>query len=139
MAWIALKMLIGDRAKFYGIVLGLTFSALWKRRHPADEVRLFEQNAADATWGFGVVFSDQALEFLREDDPGTVEAVAPHMQTWRESQALSSLQRAPSLLAFAQKPPTAAVGGPSVCSPTQICAAPSSVHGAMPVPVVGAN
>jgi putative ABC transport system permease protein len=28
MAWIALKMLIGDRAKFYGIVLGLTFSAL---------------------------------------------------------------------------------------------------------------
>src|SRR5437588_5372162 len=28
MGWIALKMLIGDRAKFYGIVLGLTFAAL---------------------------------------------------------------------------------------------------------------
>jgi putative ABC transport system permease protein len=28
MAWIALKMLVGDRAKFLGIVLGLTFSAL---------------------------------------------------------------------------------------------------------------
>ncbi len=28
MSWIALKMLVGDRAKFFGIVLGLTFSAL---------------------------------------------------------------------------------------------------------------
>ena len=63
---------------------GLYFSALWKRRHPADEVRLFEQNAADATWGFGVVFSDQALEFLRDDDPDTVDAIAPHMQAWRD-------------------------------------------------------
>ena len=63
---------------------GLYFSALWKSRHRDDEVRLLEQNAADATWGFGVVFSDQALEFLREDDPGTVEAVAPYMQAWRD-------------------------------------------------------
>src|SRR5262245_60535213 len=63
---------------------GLYFSALWKRRHPRDEVRLFEQNAADATWGFGVVFSDQALDFLRDDDPDTVAAIAPHMQTWRD-------------------------------------------------------
>lgn len=28
MSWIALKMLVGDRAKFLGIVMGLTFSAL---------------------------------------------------------------------------------------------------------------
>ena len=28
MSWIALKMLVGDRAKFFGIVLGLTFAAL---------------------------------------------------------------------------------------------------------------
>jgi putative ABC transport system permease protein len=28
MSWIALKMLVGDRAKFYGIVMGLTFAAL---------------------------------------------------------------------------------------------------------------
>jgi 2-polyprenyl-6-methoxyphenol hydroxylase-like FAD-dependent oxidoreductase len=63
---------------------GLYFSALWKRRHPADQVRLFEQNPADATWGFGVVFSDRALEFLRDDDPDTVDLIAPRMQTWRD-------------------------------------------------------
>ena len=63
---------------------GLYFSALWKSRHPADEVRLFEQNPAGATWGFGVVFSDRALEFLREDDAGTVDLIGPRMETWRD-------------------------------------------------------
>ena len=28
MSWVALKMLVGDKAKFFGIVLGLTFAAL---------------------------------------------------------------------------------------------------------------
>jgi 2-polyprenyl-6-methoxyphenol hydroxylase-like FAD-dependent oxidoreductase len=63
---------------------GLYFSALWKRRHSRDKVRLFEQNAADATFGFGVVFSDRALEFLRDDDPETVNLIAPKMETWRD-------------------------------------------------------
>ncbi|MGC2781860.1 MAG: FAD-dependent monooxygenase [Bradyrhizobium sp.] len=62
---------------------GLYFAYLWKKRHPAAVVDLFEQNPAGATWGFGVVFSDQALEFLRADDPGTVDAIAPHMESWR--------------------------------------------------------
>jgi 2-polyprenyl-6-methoxyphenol hydroxylase-like FAD-dependent oxidoreductase len=63
---------------------GLYFSSLWKGRHPRDEVHLSEQNPADATWGFGVVFSDRALEFLREDDPETVDLISPRMQTWRD-------------------------------------------------------
>jgi len=60
---------------------GLYFGYLWKKRHPGAHVELFEQNPADATWGFGVVFSDQALEFLRADDPETVEAIAPRMES----------------------------------------------------------
>lgn len=62
---------------------GLYFAYLWKSRHPAAEVDVFEQNPADATWGFGVVFSDKAWEFLRADDPGTADDLAPHMETWR--------------------------------------------------------
>jgi 2-polyprenyl-6-methoxyphenol hydroxylase-like FAD-dependent oxidoreductase len=62
---------------------GLYFSYLWKRRHPDAQIDLFEQNPADATWGFGVVFSEQALEFLRADDPETVDAISPHMESWK--------------------------------------------------------
>ena len=62
---------------------GLYFSYLFKIRHPAAQVEVFEQNPADATWGFGVVFSEQALEFLRADDPDTVDAIAPRMESWK--------------------------------------------------------
>jgi 2-polyprenyl-6-methoxyphenol hydroxylase-like FAD-dependent oxidoreductase len=62
---------------------GLYFGYLWKKRHPDAHVELFEQNPAGATWGFGVVFSDQALEFLRTDDPDTVGAIAPRMESWK--------------------------------------------------------
>ncbi len=62
---------------------GLYFAYLWKKRHPDADIDLFEQNAAGATWGFGVVFSEQALEFLRADDPDTVDAIAPKMESWK--------------------------------------------------------
>jgi len=62
---------------------GLYFAYLWKKRHPDAHIDLFEQNAAGATWGFGVVFSEQALEFLRADDPDTVDAITPRMESWK--------------------------------------------------------
>jgi 2-polyprenyl-6-methoxyphenol hydroxylase-like FAD-dependent oxidoreductase len=62
---------------------GFYFAYLWKKRHPDAAVDLFEQNPAGATWGFGVVFSDQALEFLRADDSETVDAIAPRMESWK--------------------------------------------------------
>jgi len=61
---------------------GLYFAYLWKKRHPDADIDLFEQNAAGATWGFGVVFSEQALDFLRTDDPDTVDAITPRMESW---------------------------------------------------------
>ena len=44
---------------------GLYFSLLMKQRHPADEIVVHERNAADATYGWGVVFSDIALAAVR--------------------------------------------------------------------------
>jgi 2-polyprenyl-6-methoxyphenol hydroxylase-like FAD-dependent oxidoreductase len=60
---------------------GLYLAYLLKRR-PGIEVRVIEQNPPDATFGFGVVFSDRALEFLRDDDRETHSAIAPHLETW---------------------------------------------------------
>lgn len=55
---------------------GLYLAYLIRRRDPAAEIRVVEQNAADATFGFGVVFSDRAFEFLREGDPETAATIA---------------------------------------------------------------
>jgi 2-polyprenyl-6-methoxyphenol hydroxylase-like FAD-dependent oxidoreductase len=63
---------------------GLYLAYLIGRRRSGAEIRIFEQNRADATFGFGVVFSDRALEFLQDDDPGTVLAIALHLQSWRD-------------------------------------------------------
>ena len=63
---------------------GLYLAYLIKRRDQRADIRLFEQNAPDATFGFGVVFSDRALEFLNEDDPETFAAIAPRLESWRD-------------------------------------------------------
>ena len=63
---------------------GLYLAYLIKRRRADADVTVIEQNQADATFGFGVVFSDRALEFLRDDDPDTFAAIAPHMESWSD-------------------------------------------------------
>jgi 2-polyprenyl-6-methoxyphenol hydroxylase-like FAD-dependent oxidoreductase len=63
---------------------GLYLGFLIKRRKPDADVSVIEQNPADATFGFGVVFSDRALEFLKDDDPDTLVAIAPLMESWRD-------------------------------------------------------
>jgi 2-polyprenyl-6-methoxyphenol hydroxylase-like FAD-dependent oxidoreductase len=61
---------------------GLYFAYLAKLRNPAWKIRVVEQNRADSTFGFGVVFSDRALEFLRGDDPATYDLITPRMESW---------------------------------------------------------
>jgi len=63
---------------------GLYLAYLLKRQQPAWAIRVVEQNARDSTFGFGVVFSERALEFLRADDPGTYERITPAMETWTD-------------------------------------------------------
>jgi 2-polyprenyl-6-methoxyphenol hydroxylase-like FAD-dependent oxidoreductase len=47
---------------------GLYFALLAKKQNPQHEVRVYERNRAGATYGWGVVFSDIGLAFLREAD-----------------------------------------------------------------------
>ena len=61
---------------------GLYLAYLARRQLPAWQVRIVEQNPRDSTFGFGVVFSDRALEFLRADDPETYALITPAMETW---------------------------------------------------------
>jgi len=63
---------------------GVYFAYLAKREAPDWRIRVVEQNPADATFGFGVVFSDRALEFLRADDPSTYELITPQMESWSD-------------------------------------------------------
>src|SRR6185503_16602099 len=63
---------------------GLYFSYLLKKTNPRCELRVVEQNRADSTFGFGVVFSDRALEFLRGDDPATYQLITPQMEAWSD-------------------------------------------------------
>lgn len=63
---------------------GLYLGYLLKRQRPDAAIRIVEQNPPDSTFGFGVVFSERALEFLREDDAETYDLVTPAMETWTD-------------------------------------------------------
>ena len=61
---------------------GLLFALLIKRRFPRWQVDVVEQNLAEVTFGFGVVFSQGALEFLERDAPDLYRQLLPRMQAW---------------------------------------------------------
>ena len=63
---------------------GLYLAYLVKRQLPGWEIRIVEQNPRDSTFGFGVVFSERALEFLRADDPQTYDRITPAMEAWTD-------------------------------------------------------
>lgn len=61
---------------------GLYLAYLIKRSRPDYVVRVFEQNHADVTFGFGVVLSGRGLQFLAEGDADTIERLKSRMQAW---------------------------------------------------------
>ncbi len=61
---------------------GLYLALLLKRQHPRYLISVIEQNPADATFGFGVVFSQRALGFLRQADPSSYAEIEARLQTW---------------------------------------------------------
>lgn len=61
---------------------GLLFALLAKRRRRRWRVEVSEQNPPDATFGFGVVFSQGALAFLERDAPDLHAALGERMESW---------------------------------------------------------
>jgi 2-polyprenyl-6-methoxyphenol hydroxylase-like FAD-dependent oxidoreductase len=61
---------------------GLLFSLLIKRRFPKWRISVCEQNPADATFGFGVVFSRGALAFLERDVTDFYRQLAVRLESW---------------------------------------------------------
>jgi anthraniloyl-CoA monooxygenase len=61
---------------------GLYFALLMKRANPRHDVRVFERNRADDTFGFGVVFSDATMAGIADADSEAYAAIAQHLVHW---------------------------------------------------------
>lgn len=63
---------------------GLYLSILLKRLDPAYDVVVYERNAPDDTFGFGVVFSDETLAAFEAADPSSYEQITRAFKRWSE-------------------------------------------------------
>ena len=61
---------------------GLYFAISMKIRNPDHAVAVYERNRPDDTFGWGVVFSDQTVENLLENDPVSGQATADEFIHW---------------------------------------------------------
>ena len=61
---------------------GLYFAILMKRADPGHEVDLYERNAPDDTFGWGVVFSDETLYHLEDADKESYDEITSTFATW---------------------------------------------------------
>ena len=65
---------------------GLFFAYLLKRHDASHDVRIVERDPADATYGWGVVFSDVALAFVRDAAPALYDAMTRSQEVHRDMQ-----------------------------------------------------
>ena len=63
---------------------GLYFAYLLKRAAGHATVEVFERRPRGNTFGFGIVFSDKALDFLIAEDPATHRALTPLLERWSD-------------------------------------------------------
>ncbi|MCF2527315.1 oxidoreductase [Yinghuangia soli] len=63
---------------------GLYFAALAKQLSPSWEVVVWERNAPDDTFGFGVVFSDETLDGIAQADPVVHAAMSAEFARWTD-------------------------------------------------------
>ena len=61
---------------------GLYFSILMKKLDPAASITVFDRNPPGETWGWGVVFSDETLNYLAENDEPTHAKITAEFAHW---------------------------------------------------------
>ena len=61
---------------------GLYFALLMKKHDAAHDITVFERNAPDDTFGWGVVFSDKTLSYLQRTDEETYRRITENFETW---------------------------------------------------------
>src|SRR5215213_11949293 len=61
---------------------GLYFTLLMKKQNPAHEITVRERNAPDDTFGWGVVFSDKTLSYLKETDEESYRQITDSFEMW---------------------------------------------------------
>jgi anthraniloyl-CoA monooxygenase len=61
---------------------GLYFALLMKKHAPSHEITVWERNAPGDTFGWGVVFSDKTLSYLRDTDEETYQEITRSFATW---------------------------------------------------------
>ncbi|HEX5050616.1 MAG TPA: bifunctional salicylyl-CoA 5-hydroxylase/oxidoreductase [Planctomycetota bacterium] len=62
----------------------LYFAILLKKRTPAVEIDVYEQNKADDTFGWGVVFSDETLGNFETADPESYASIRENFAYWTD-------------------------------------------------------
>jgi anthraniloyl-CoA monooxygenase len=60
----------------------LYFAILLKKSDPASAIAILERDGPDDTFGWGIVFSDRTLAFLKDSDEPTHASIARAAQTW---------------------------------------------------------
>ena len=61
---------------------GLYFALLMKQLEPAHDITVVERDGPDDTFGWGIVFSDQTFDYLRESDGASFAAITAACQKW---------------------------------------------------------
>ena len=61
---------------------GLYFAILMKKAHPDADIRIYEQNRPDDTFGFGVVFSDATMQGFQDADAESYRRITESFAHW---------------------------------------------------------
>ena len=61
---------------------GLYFAILMKKANPAHDITVIDRNAADNTFGWGIVFSDKTMDGFRDADEQVVNEIEANFHHW---------------------------------------------------------